>query len=97
MKILLRRSSPQKRPQISEYIRQWQRTRRIVNAVETRREKLSRELARAAMEAMVQISRTIYPGVHLRVGERGTEVKVAIDATTLTLENWPDDGQLQAA
>ena len=97
LKLLLRRTSPQKRSQISGYIRQWQRTRRIAATVKTRREKLNRELARSAMEAMVQISQTIYPGVHLRVGDRSSDVKVAITATTLTQKNWPDDGQLQAA
>ena len=97
LKILLRRTSPQKRSQVSEYIRQWQRTRRIAHTVKTRREKLSRELAQSAMEAMVQISQTIYPGVHLRVGERSTDVKVEINAATLTQENWSDDGQLRAA
>ncbi len=97
LKLLLRRTSQQKRSQVSEYIRQWQRTRRIAHTVKTRREKLSRELAQSAMEAMVQISQTIYPGVHLQVGERSTDVKVEINATTLTQENLPDDGQLRAA
>ena len=45
----------------------------------------------------MQISQTIYPGVHLRVGERSTDVKVEINAATVTQENWLDDGQLRAA
>jgi uncharacterized protein (DUF342 family) len=97
LKVLLRRTSPQQRPQISEYIRQWQRTRRIAKTVKSRREKLNRELEQSSMEAMVKISQTIYPGVRLRVGERSTETKVEINAATLTQETWPDDGQLRAA
>ena len=90
-------TSPQKRPQISEYIRRWQRTNRIAKTVKLKREKLNRELARSAMEAMVQVSEAIYPGVRIRVGERSTEIKIEINDTTLTRETWSVDGQLRAA
>ena len=97
LKYLLKSAAPQKRPELTKYIRQWQRLNKVVKAVRKQIDGLKENLAQPALQAMLTVDKIIYPGVKLRLGKRTAHVHLELKDTTLTPESWPEKLALDPA
>lgn len=97
LKHLLQSAAPQKRPQLSQHIRQWQRLSKVAKAVRDQIKGLRENLAQPALQAILAVDKTIYPGVKLRLGERTAHVHLELNDTTLTPETWSEKLVLEPA
>ena len=97
IKSLLKRVGPKKRLQVSHNLRQWVQLQKRTKGIRTRRNDLRKNLAGPALEAVLAVEQTIYPGVKLRLGEREAKVQEHLQGRTLTLATWSTQLVLQPA
>ena len=97
LKSLLQRVTPQKRPKIAEYIRQWQQLNNTLKDIQARRSDLKETLIQPTLQAILSVKQIIYPGVKLRLGQHTTTVQLELGDTVLTQDNWDEQFALQAA
>ena len=88
---------PKKRLQVSHNLRQWVQLQKRTKGIRTRRNDLRKNLAGPALEAVLAVEQTIYPGVKLRLGEREAKVQEHLQGRTLPLATWSTQLVLQPA
>jgi uncharacterized protein len=88
LKQLIRQATPKRRRQLCGCIREWQRLGQTLKSLGEKRRHLSTALLAPATSARLRVAGTLFPNVHLRLGEHIGRTHEPLNQTELHSENW---------